>query len=478
MMSTPLKTLSAWAAAAALAGCASSGPDVLPLERLAPVQLGLATPASASAPLAGWSLLGDARLTSLIDQALAGQPSLAAARARAARAAALVQRSQADDLPQVGLSADLSRQRYTANGLVPPPVAGQVWNSGTLQIGASWAPDFFGQHAAELASALGQARAAQADAAAAALGLSAQVAHGYVALARLLALREVVERQQVQRTRQQDLIRQRVAAGLDTRSEQVQADGVLPDGRAQLEALDEQIRLTRHQLAALAGLGPQALQDLAPRLDGLVLAELPQTLGADLLGRRPEVVAARWRIEAAVGDVAAARSQFYPNINIAAFVGLSSLGLDRLLEGDSRQFGVAPALRLPIFEGGRLRAQLKGQQAGLDLSIAQYNSLVLDAVRESADAVTSVQSLQRQLAEQADALVASETALSLARQRQQAGLANHLQVLAAESPVLAQRRLMAELQARAMDARVSLIKALGGGWTGDAAAALPAQASR
>jgi NodT family efflux transporter outer membrane factor (OMF) lipoprotein len=470
MLSISPRSLMVWSAVALLAACASPGPEPTPLGRLAPAQLGLATPDHAVDAIAGWSLLGDAQLTALINQALAQQPSLAVARARVARAAALSQQAEADALPQASLSADLSRQRYTANGLVPQPVAGHVWNSGTLQIGASWSPDFFGQHAAELSAALGQTRAAQADAAAAALALSAQLAHGYVALARLLAVREVVEQQMTQRQQLQALVRQRVAAGLDTRTEQVQADGPLPEGRAQLEALDEQISLTRHQLAALCGQGPQSLNSLTPHLADLTLVELPRQLGADLLGRRPEVVAARWRIEAAVDDVAVARTQFYPNINIGAFVGLSALGLDRVLEGESRQFGVAPALRLPLFEGGRLRAHLRGQQAALDQAVAQYNGLVVDSVREASDAVASLQSLQRQTDQQAAALAAADAGLSLAQQRQAAGLGNAMQVLAAQTPVLAQRRQMTELRARVLDARVSLIKALGGGWSEDTVA--------
>ena len=197
---------------------------------------------------------------------------------------------------------------------------------------------------------------------------------------------------------------------------------------------------------------------------------MPPQLGADLLGRRPDVVAARWRIEAATQGVAAARGEFYPNINLVAFVGLNALGLDRLFQAGSRQFGVAPALRLPLFDGGRLRAQLGSRQAELDAAIAQYNGAVLDAAREAGDAIASLQSLTRQQAQQDQAAAGAEQAWRLAQERYRAGLGSYLGVLASESQVLAQRRQAVDLQARRLDTHVALMKALGGGWQDDTAA--------
>jgi len=212
-----------------------------------------------------------------------------------------------------------------------------------------------------------------------------------------------------------------------------------------------------------------ALAGLTPRLDALQPPAVPPTLGADLLGRRPDVVAARWRIEAATQGVAVARSEFYPNVNLTAFVGLNALGLDRLFNAGSRQLGVAPALRLPLFDGGRLRAQLGGRQAELDAAIAQYNGVVLDAAREAGDALASLQSLERQQAQQAEAAAGAEKAYQFAQERYRAGLGTYLVVLSTESQVLAQRRLAVDLGARQLDTRVALMKALGGGWQDDTA---------
>ena len=116
---------------------------------------------------------------------------------------------------------------------------------------------------------------------------------------------------------------------------------------------------------------------------------MPDNLGLAPRGRRPEVMASRWRVEAATQGVNGARSEFYPNINLTAFAGLNALGLDRLLSPHAEQYGVSPAIRLPLFDGGRLRSQLRGREAELDAAIAQYNRAVLDAVKEAGDALAA-----------------------------------------------------------------------------------------
>ena len=458
----------ALAAAILLIGCANPGPSHTPLAQTTPSAVGLnALATDTTAPTQWWKALGDEQLNTLIDTALQSNPSLAVSRARLEQAVALSQVREAANGPQATLGVDATRQRYTANGLVPAPIAGNTYNSGTVQASLSWSPDFFGQHAAELQAALGQARAAQADTAAAANTLAAQVGRSYVALARLVAQRDVAQRALAQREEQQRLTQQRTAAGLDSQVELTQAQAAVPDARTQIEALEEQITLARRQVAVLSGQAPDALMALTPQLTALQPTAVPDALGADLLGRRPDVVAARWRVEAATQGVNSARSEFYPNINISAFIGLNSLGLDRLFNGSSRQMGVTPALRLPIFDGGRLRAQLGGRNAELDAAIAQYNGAVLDAVKEVGDAMASIQSLARQQTLQDEAVASAEKAYRFAQERYRAGLGNYLVVLNTETQLLAQRRLTVDLRARQLDTRVQLMKALGGGWNDD-----------
>ena len=137
---------------------------------------------------------------------------------------------------------------------------------------------------------------------------------------------------------------------------------------------------------------------------------VPGVVPADLLGRRADIVAARWRVEAATHDVASARAQFYPNVNLVAFVGLSSIGFNRFFEPGSEQWGFGPAISLPIFESGRLRANLSGKSADLDVAIESYNGNVIDAVHDVADQITSARSIERQQRQQAEALASAESA--------------------------------------------------------------------
>ncbi len=464
--STPLMFVrcSALAVVIGLAACASPGPEHTPLAATQAQTLGLGNTATALVATQWWQSLGDAELDHVIAQALDGQPTLAVARSRVARMLALADVSQSTNFPQVSVGADVTRQRYTANGLYPPPLAGNTFNSGTAQVGVAWSPDVFGQHTAEIAAMLNQAQAAQADAHAATVSLAAQVCRGYITLARLVAQGEVAQRALAQRQQFLTLTAARVSAGLDSQLEQQMAEGSVSQARGQAEALNEQITLVRHQLATLAGQRVDAYDTLSPKLAQLHLDDMPLALGADLLGRRADVVAARWRVEAAVQDVQAARTQFYPNINISAFAGVSAIGLDKVFESSSRQSGISPAIRLPLFDGGRLRAQLKGRQGDLDIAIASYNSVLLDAVKEASDAISSSQSLQRQQQDEGQALASAQATFDIHAARYSAGLTNQLAVLNAESQWLAQRRSAIDLRARELDNRVALMKSLGGGW--------------
>jgi NodT family efflux transporter outer membrane factor (OMF) lipoprotein len=457
------------AATLLLAGCASPG-DVRPQSQpIAAASVGLdGTSAAPALAQAWWQDFKDPQLDQLVQRALRDHPNLKAAEARVQRAQALAAGAQAAQGPQVNASFDSTRQRYPEHGLVPPPVAGSIRTSATLQATASWEIDFFGRHRAALEAALGAQRAAEADAQAARVLLAANVSRAYVQLARLQEQRAVSERALAQRGDILALIRQRVQAGLDTNVELRQGEGALPELRQQLAALDEQVALTRHALAALTAQPPQALDALAPRLQAVQALPLPTSVPADLLGRRADVEAARQRIEAATRDVESARTQFYPSVNLVAFAGLSAIGLDRLIETGSRQFGVGPAIRLPLFDAGRLRANYRGKTADLDIAVEAYNGAVLDAVRDVADQISSLQSIDVQQREQASAQAAAESAYDLATQRYKAGLGPYLTVLIAESNVLAQRRAAADLKARALDTQVALMRALGGGYSAPA----------
>ncbi|QIL79522.1 efflux transporter outer membrane subunit [Diaphorobacter sp. HDW4A] len=459
----------ALSAALVLAGCASQGPDHPAYQQVNAKELGLGSQTETVVAEQWWKQLGDAQLDALILTALEGSPSVAASHARFDKAAALAQASSTATDIHGSVSASGTREHYSENGLVPAPIAGHTYNTGDIQAGLSWKPDFFGRYAAELEAALGQARAAKADSAFAANQIAEKVARSYVTLARQLAQREVAERTLAQRKSLLDLSQQRTRQGLDSQVELTQAEAALPDADTQIEMLSEQITLTRRTIAVLCAQAPDAQNGLTPKLEALKIEQVPTTLGTDLLGRRPDVVAARWRVEAATQGITSARADFYPDISITAFIGLNAIGFDKLFQASSRQMGVTPALRLPIFEGERLRAQLRGKQADLDSVIAQYNGTVFDAVKSAGDAMASVQSLERQQKLQSESLSKAERAYDFAVQRYKAGLANQIVVLNTESQVINQRRLAVDLRARELDTRIALMAALGGGWQDDTA---------
>ena len=454
----------------ALAGCANPSGIAPNATLLDPVKVGASASAGAAALAPEWwQGFGDSALSSLIDEAVAGSPTLRVARARVGRAAANAGAARAAEGPQLTASFDATRQRFTETGIYPPPLAGSIRDTATLQLNGSWELDLFGRNRAALDAAIGTQRAAEADAAAARVVLAVNVARNYVQLARLLEQRDVLGRSLAQRDQVLGLIRQRVSAGLDTTAELRLGEGAVPETRQQIESVDEQIALTRHAIAALAALPPDALDALAPRLSTVRAVPVPDLIPADLLGRRADIVAARWRVEAATGEVASARAQFYPNINLIAFVGLSSIGLDRLVQAGSQQYGVGPAIRLPIFDSGRLRANLRGRSADLDAAIETYNGSVIDAMHDVADQISSSRSLERQQREQNDAIASAESAYDVATQRYRAGLATYLTVLNAETNVLTQRRTGVDLLARTLDTQMLLVRALGGGYAGPGA---------
>ena len=449
-----------------LAGCATPGPQTPPPERATPAQVGLAADRATTAVEAQWwKQFGDTQLDGVVAQALAGSPNLGAAAARVAKAQSVVAATHGASLPQVGFDASLIRQRLTENGLYPPPYGGMVFNSGDAEFHLSWDLDLWGRNRADLEAALGSARAAQADADVVAQQLATQVVRTYLTLARLESQREVLQRTLEQRDQLLTLTRQRVSAGLDTVVELHQSEGALPDTRAQIEAIDEQIELARHLLAALAAQPPQAYASLAPTLAQLKFSPQPPVLGADLLARRPEVAAALARVEAATQQVASQRTRFYPDINFTAFAGLSAINLADMSNLNSNVWGFGPALHLPIFEGGQLRAQLKGKSADRDAAIQAYNQSVIDAVHEASDAASSSASVARQRVEQQRALESAVAAYDTAKQRYAQGLSSQLTVLNAETQWLSQRRLDVDLQYRTLDVQAQLMKSLGGGWT-------------
>lgn len=413
---------------------------------------------------AWWQELADPALDRLIAQALEGSPTLQAAGARLRRARAVAGQAEAAQWPKVDASTSNTRERFSERGLIPAPYAGTTQSVNELQVDGRWELDFFGKNSAALKAALGELRASEAEHQAARMLLANSVARSYYNLARLLAQRELAVQRNRQRGELAALTERRVKAGLDTRVELETARGVLSENARDIAGVDEQIDLARHALAALIGQGPDAVNAVAPTLPAVAPLALPSTLPADLLGHRADVVAARWRVESSVSSLAATRALFYPNVNLRAFTGFSAIGIDQWLDSGSRHSGVGLAISLPLFDADRLRNQYRVSAAAVDSSVASYNGTLLEALRDVADQLSTLKSLEAQLARQQAALASATRSYDLALQRYRADIVDRLSVLSVETNLIAQRRIAVDLQARWIDSRLQLIRALGGGF--------------
>ncbi len=464
------------AATLALGACADFSGIAPQGSTLAPATLGLQAPAPL-APSASdfdsqwWRSFGDSALDALVTQALQGNPSLQTAAARVARAQALTEVVGAADGVQSNAAADLSRQRFSSQGMYPPPLAGGVYETANLQINVGYEWDFFGKNRAALDAAIGQNQAAIAELQQARLLLSTQVTRTYFALLRLQAQKAVQQTYLAQREQANAIGRARRDAGLDSQQEFLSGPITLAEIRQQIEALQEQIALSRNSLAALCAVAPSALVQREAHLPAAPKAPVQDGVPLDLLGRRPDIVAARWRVEAATSDMAQAKAQFYPNISIGGFVGLNSVGWNNLTRGGSEQWGAGPALRLPVFDSGRLRAQLRGKAAEVDGAIAAYNALVFEAVREVNEQLISLRSIAQQEREQQAAQANAQSLLHIAQQRHKAGLLSQSAVIQAQNALVAHQRQAIDLHARALDAHAQLLRALGGGYSAPTAVA-------
>ncbi|MBP0624028.1 efflux transporter outer membrane subunit [Cupriavidus sp. LEh25] len=414
---------------------------------------------------AWWRGFGDPQLDALVEAALAGQPTLRIAAARVRQAEALAGSAEAALYPQGNLSGRTMRQRFSENGAAPPPLAGSWrWNSDVL-FGLSYELDFWGKNQATFDAALDRSRAARVDYDAAELVLTTSVVRTYLRLDAAYAQRELTEQTYRQRENTLALTRQRVAAQLDSRLDMKQAESALPATRERLAAVNEVIALTQNQLAALAGKGPDAGADIRrPQLRDSFVAALPASLPAELIGRRPDVVAQRWLVEAAGHDIKAAKAQFYPNISLTAFAGLQSLSLSDFLLAGSRTFGIGPAISLPVFDGGRLRANLGARQAEYDAAVEQYNATLVTALHDVVNQLVSLRWHYERAGEQHLALQLTQEAYDLALARYRSGVGNYLQVLSAEGQVLQQKQLLIDLETQQRSLHLELIRALGGGY--------------
>lgn len=454
-----------------LVSCASI-PDLGPIEtpvsteRLA-ADKSLVAPAGEWPTQAWWTSFGDLQLDQLMDEALATSPSMAQAQARLDAAIARSKGARASLLPSISLDALQSEQKLTYNSIFPRDVVPKGWNDyGAASLSFGWELDFWGKNRAALDASTSEALAVQADAAAARVLLTTEVASRYIQLDGLHVQRDLAKEKFRSREDSERLAMRRVDQGLDTQTALEQAHARTKLAQAELADVDERIELTRNGITALLGRGPDRGLDIRKpqHLPPLSLA-LPETLRSDLIGRKPEIVAARWRVESAAKRIGVARKGFYPSVNLIALAGYESLGMNRLFDSGSDTGRAGLAIHLPIFEGGRLRANYSHAWAEYEFAVASYNDALVQSLSEAADAVKSLQALPSRLDATESAVASGEKAYQLAKRRYEGGLSSYQSVLTAEDATFNARMAENALRVRGLSLNIALTKALGGGFS-------------
>lgn len=454
---------------ALLAGCISvpadtGKPAAIDLAARAQHAPGIDLPAHAWPAEQWWLAYGDPQLNALVARALQDNPSLAVVQARVAGAQAVVSAERADEGARVGLSTGLNRQRYSSNGFFPPPIGGAWFNDANVQARASYDVDWWGRHRALVAAAIGEANARQAEAAQAAQAIAAAVAQSYFRLQTLWARQDKVD---ALAAIQREIVagrKARIAHGLATSEQLGGAELDLAVLEEQAARLATQARREREVLRALAGGDVELLGDLARAMPAPSANALPRELGMELLARRPDLQAARWRVEAQLGRVAASEAAFRPDINLVGALGLDAVSLGKLLRWPSRTPLIGATLDLPLFDSGRLKAQLGVARSQRDQLVAEYNEAVLAAVREVAQEGATLQGLDQEAQRQQAALAACRKLVDSAAARMRRGLLERAGVLQAKMALLRQQDSELQLLDARLQTQVALVKALGGGY--------------
>ncbi|MDP8983675.1 MAG: efflux transporter outer membrane subunit [Pseudomonadota bacterium] len=460
-----------WTVAAGAMICVACTAGLPP--RPKPVQLADAVPLQGFATAGGgewpaehwWQRYRDPTLDRLIELATDSSPTLATAHARYDSARQSVRLAGAASGVRMDASADIDRQRLSDNGLVPPTLLGFHWyNQADLGLQASYTFDWWGKQRAAVEAAMDQAHAAQADRSAAALLLASSVADTY------FGWQADQSRLSLARARADAVLREgaiaaaRVKAELDSADELDRYALAAADAQEQVAMLQGSATLRLIALAALAGKPLAELPPLQAKALPTVPDNLPDDVRIDLISRRADITASRWRVEAAQKDLDAARAEFFPDITINALAGLSSIDLGKLLNYGSRIPQASAALHLPIFDSGRLEARYGASQASVDAAVASYRDTLVSAARDVATQASTRAQIAAQRSQRLIEVDAAQRLQTSASARVRQGIIDSRTELTATEALLQQRDALLQLDAAAVAADIALQRALGGGY--------------
>ncbi|MEP7042037.1 MAG: efflux transporter outer membrane subunit [Dokdonella sp.] len=465
MTAAVVRPLVALAIAVAIAGCSIPAKPDLPVLRNEAPLAGVAVPAGGAWPEAEWwKRYGDPQLDQLQHNALAGAPSLDEAHKRFDIAIRSIENARASSALSSQLNGQVQRNRLSQTLGLPPGIAPSWYNRGELNVQFQYDFDFWGKTRAAVQAAVDEARATEAERSAAALVLTTAVADTYFGWQADQARLALAKQNGVTLRRYRDLSAKRVARGVDSPDSLHEAEERVAAAREAEVAYEGSAAIRRAALAALLGIAPAELPDLQAQPLPAVEATLPDNVGLDLIARRPDIAANRWRVEAALQRADQVRAQFYPDISLGAIAGVQTLELDKMFSLDSRTLGFGPAVHLPLFQRAQLHAAYGVSQAQLLAAAAQYDATVVDAARDVSTQALTLRQIDARRQARAEQIAAAENLQRAVAARAQRGLVDDRSVLIAESEVLQQRDAATTLQAQAISTDIALTKALGGGY--------------
>jgi NodT family efflux transporter outer membrane factor (OMF) lipoprotein len=410
-----------------------------------------------------WEGFQDPELNALEEQVDVTNQTLKSAEARFRQARALVLEQRSGRLPTVTAGSSITRERLSANRPVPVPPS-EV-GSGDFNLGftASWEPDLWGRIRNQVASAVQNAQASAADLENARLSLHAELALDYFDLRSLDAEQRILEDAVTAYRRALELTDNRYKGGAANRAEVAEARTQLEATGAQALDVTDLRAQYQHSIAVLAGRAPEGFT-IAAKTGPMVLPVIPPGVPSALLERRPDIAAAERRVAAANSEIGLARAAFYPQVLLAAAVGLEGSSLTNWLNWPSRLWAIGPSAAQTLFDAGRRRAVLSESTANYDALVADYRESVLTAFQQVEDNLASLRVLESEAQRQQRAVEAARESEGLSLNRYKGGLVTYLEVVTAQSIRLENERTAVNIERRRLEASVRLIRALGGGW--------------
>lgn len=410
-----------------------------------------------------WEIFGDAQLSALVEQVEISNQNVLLAGAQFRRAQALIAASRSSLFPTVGASVSAVRSQSPA-GVAGGTTTGRINTNRTASLDAGWEVDLWGQFRRSVEASEAGAQASWADLAAARLSAQAELATSYFLLRTIDTQRRLLDDTVATFQKQLELTNNRYAAGVVAKVDVAQAQTQLRSTQADAIDLGVQRAQLENAIAVLVGRPPAELS-IAPAPLDVAMPLVPPAMPSELLERRPDVAAAERRMAAANAQVGVAKAAYFPSLTISATGGYSSADPSQWFTAPARFWAIGPAIAQSIFDAGLRRAQTDEAIAAYDATVAAYRQTVLSGFREVEDSLAALRILEQEAKVQEDAVRAARETVALTLNQYKAGTVSFLNVAIVQASQLNNERTAVGILGRRLVAAVSLVRALGGGWS-------------